>query len=85
MCLERDPCLLDWREAILCLDIFLGFSSLFDDVVDLRDFLRVIIRTIFYVIIFNKAFNFSENIVDWSDRVIVNLCYLFFEIAHLTR
>ena len=85
MFLERDPCLLDWRKAIPGLDRFLEFTSLVDDVVGLLYFLRVRIEKIFNVTIFEQVFDFFKDIVDWSDRFIMNFCYFFFKIVQLTQ
>ena len=46
--------------------------------------LRVIIWKFYHVNLFKQVFKFVEDIVDWSDRAIVNFCYFFFEIVQLT-
>ena len=80
MCLERNPCFLDQRKAIPCLDIFLEFSILVDNIVGLQYHLSMRIETISHVTKFNKVFNFVGNIVDWSDQVIVYFCYFFLKL-----
>ena len=43
------------------------------------------IGKICHVTVFEKVFDFDEDIVDWSDQVIVNLCYFPLEIVQLIR
>ena len=84
ICLKRDPSFLDWRKAIPGLDRFLEFSRLVDDVVGLQYFLRMRIGTMFHVTILEKVFDFVTNVVNWSEGVIVHLCYFFKIIIQLT-
>ena len=45
--------------------------------------MRVRIWKIYHVTIFKNFFDFVENVVDWSDQVIVHFCYFFFKIVQL--
>ena len=64
ICLEQDPCFLDKSKVIPVFDGLLEFSSLLDDVVGLRDCLRVRIGEIGHVAVFEKVFNSVKNIFD---------------------
>ena len=83
MSLECDPYFLDRSKTITGLDVFLELSSLVDDVIGLRDNFRLGIGTFCHVTIFEKVFNFVENIVNWGDRVIVNFGHFILEIVEL--
>ena len=76
--LESDPCFLNRRKIIPVLDRFLELISLIDDFVVLQYHLRVRIGTVFHITVFEKVFDFVENIFNWGDRVIVHFGQLIF-------
>ena len=60
MSLEYDPYFLDRSKTITGLDVFLELSSLVDDVLCLRNRVRLRIGTVFHVTIFEKVFNITN-------------------------
>ena len=53
---------MDRNKMIPGLDILLELFSLIDNVVDLKDYLMVKIGTVCHVTVFEKVFNFVDNI-----------------------
>ena len=85
MSLKINPCFLDHRNTFPGLDILSELSSLIDDVVDPWYCLRLRIWIFCHVTVFEKIFDFFENIFDWSDWVIVHFSHLIFEIVQLDQ
>ena len=85
ICFERDPCFMDRRKMILGLDRLSGFYCLVDNIIGLRDCIRLVIETTFHVPVLDKVFNSVENVAEWSYGVIIHFCCFFFEIVQMTQ
>ena len=85
MCFERDPYFLDQRKAIPGLDRLSEFPSIVHNVICIGYLLRVGIGTICYVPVLKKVLIYFENVFNWRDGVIMNLCHFFFQNFQTTR